>query len=162
MSANRSQAHVHVIPEDDACRQIAAEFQIHLPTGARRQFYVEPPPGGWRKVLQSVEGRANEMGRFRERRLILVIDFDRDEKRLETARAAFAGFEDRAFVLGVWSEPEHLRKKLGLSFEQIGAALASECGDPGGERPTWSHELLRHNEDEIRRMTPSIRPILFP
>ncbi len=66
---------------------------------------------------------------------------------------------ERVFILGVWSEPEQLKKNLGQSFEKIGESLAQACINDDDE--LWQHELLKHNLKEIERMKPSVKPLLF-
>jgi hypothetical protein len=45
------------------------------------------------------------------------------------------------------------------SFEEIGESLARDCADHKNE--TWGHELLKHNEKELKRMILSVKPFLF-
>ncbi len=164
MSANKEQPHVLVIPEDDACRQLAAAFQRHLPESNSRQFQVQPPSGGWRKVLDSVRKDTAGLKRFPCRLLVLVIDFDNDRERHKTVREAIGEFEDRVFVIGVLSEPEELKRSLGKRYGEIGEALARECSEcrDGAPGTIWSDPLLAHNAPELQRMSPAVRPILFP
>ena len=66
--------------------------------------------------------------------------------------------KDRVFVLGTWSEPERLREALGRSLESIGELMAEECEDPAG---VWTHELLRHNGEELDRIRKLVCPFLI-
>jgi hypothetical protein len=97
-------------------------------------------------------------GRF----MILLIDFDRQEDRLDKVKAVVpVHLKDRVFVLGVWSEPEKLKAGLGRpDYESIGGALAEDCRE--GTDKNWSHDLLRHNASELARLRQHVRPILFP
>lgn len=92
--------------------------------------------------------------------MVLLIDFDGKEDRLNRARAVIPDhLQDRVFVLGVWTEPEAL-KTVGLGdYETVGLALARDCRE--GTDTTWNHGLLRHNSEEIGRLRERVRPILF-
>jgi hypothetical protein len=99
------------------------------------------------------------MDKYPNRYMVLLIDFDRSEERLDYARRFIPEhLIDRVFVLGTWSEPEDL-KALG-SPETIGRDLARDCHNQTDG--VWGHELLRHNADEIGRLRQKVRPILFP
>ena len=100
------------------------------------------------------------MDRYANRFMVLLIDFDGREDRLNTMMAAIPDHsKDRVFVLGAWSEPEELRQNLG-SYETIGLAMAKDCRDNTEE--IWAHALLRHNAGELERLRKHVRPILFP
>lgn len=95
--------------------------------------------------------------------MVLLVDFDNrvDEqtnRRDQVLAEVDEAVRDRVFVLGAQGEPEDLKAALG-SYEKIGKALARECAE--GTRTTWEHPLLAHNRDELDRMMPAIRPILF-
>ena len=57
---------------------------------------------------------------------------------------------ERVFVLGVLTEPERLKSKLGQSYEEIGKKLAFDCHER--RNSMWGHDLLKHNQSEIARM----------
>lgn len=82
---NRYQPHIHVLPEDDANRQIANGFLLD-PGVSTRRIQVLPVAGGWTEVLSRVE--STEMERYPKRVLVLLIDFDGQEDRLTQARSA--------------------------------------------------------------------------
>ncbi len=91
--------------------------------------------------------------------MILLIDFDNNEDRLRTAKAAIPeGLADRVFVLGALSEPEALKAVLG-PYETIGSEMANDCRDETDT--TWGHDLLRHNAGELDRLRKHVRSILF-
>jgi hypothetical protein len=146
-----------VLPEDDANRQLANGFQLELPS---RQIQVLPVAGGWMEVLKSFNSdHVSCMNRFPERLMILLIDFDGQEDRLERAKACIPEhLTDRVFILGVWSEPEDLKADLG-SYESIGGAMARDCRER--TCTTWEHPLLRHNAGEIERLHERVWPALF-
>jgi len=96
------------------------------------------------------------MTRYPNRFVVLLIDFDRKDDRLNYAKSQIPDhLEDRVFILGVWSEPEDLKVPL----EEIGSALARDCREEIDV--TWNHELLRHNVNELARLREQVRPILF-
>jgi hypothetical protein len=159
MSVNKDQPHVYVLPEDDANRQLANGF--HLEVDQTRKLQVLTEAGGWEKVLELFESvHVIEMDRYPARFMVLLIDFDGREERLNRVKAKIPNrLQDRVFVLGAWREPEDLRKaKLG-SYEAIGKALGRDCRYETDM--TWGHKLLQHNAGELDRLRAHVRPILF-
>jgi hypothetical protein len=146
-----------VLPEDDANSRIANGF--HLELDRIRQMQVLPVAAGWNEVLRSFQtDHIHGMGRYPNRYMVLLIDFDRDEERLDYARRFIpAHLVDRVFILGAWNEPTDLNG-LG-SPETIGRKMAKDCRD--NTNITWGDDLLRHNADEIGRLRQQVRPILF-
>jgi hypothetical protein len=120
MSVNKDQPHVYVLPEDDANRQLAKGF--HLEVDQTRKIQVLEEAGGWERVLDCFESvHVIEMDRYPARWMVLLIDFDGREDRLERAKARIPGhLQDRVFVLGAWREPEDLRRARLGSYEAIG------------------------------------------
>jgi hypothetical protein len=159
MSVNKYLPHVLVLPEDDANRQLANGFHLDLFLATRRMQILEEA-GGWQEVLPRFKtDHLPEMDRYGSRFMVLLIDFDGREDRLNSVSAAIPDrLQDRVFVLGVWSEPEELRLKLG-SYETIGMTMARDCHD--NTEVTWAHGLLRHNAGELERLRKHVRPILF-
>jgi len=158
---NRYAPHVLVLPEDDANRQIANGFVLNLENN--RSIQVLPPSGGWRRVVEAFcADQVREMRNYPERRVILMIDFDRqfpDRFRciLERIPAELAA---RVFILGVLSEPEELNRELRhIGLEKIGEALAGDCSRNTYE--VWGCPLLIHNQTELARLTRDVRPFLF-
>jgi len=161
MGANKALPHVHVLPEDDANRQLAKGFSLSLDESVSRQFQVLNPAGGWTKVLERFKSdHVGGMDKYQNRFLVLLFDFDGVEGRLEKAEGYIpAHLRDRVFVLGAWTEPEDLRNDLG-SYEAIGEAAAKDCREETSR--AWGHTLLKHNADEVRRLREHVRLILFP
>ena len=162
MSVNKFQPHVLVLPEDDANRQLANGFFLDESLSLRRRhFQVLEEVGGWTEVLDRFKSdHITEMERNPNRLVILLIDFDGKESRLEKARAVIPEhLNERVFVLGAWTEPEDLRKASLGSYETIGRALAKDCREETDA--TWDHNLLRHNATELDRLRLTVRPILF-
>jgi hypothetical protein len=160
MSVNRRVPHVLVLPEDDANRQLANGFQLDPLLDTRRMQILEEA-GGWREVLNRFqEDHVPEMDRYATRFMVLLIDFDGREDRLNTVRAAIPDhLTERVFVLGAWSDPEELRQNLGSPYEAIGLAMARDCRD--NTEVIWAHSLLCHNAGELERLRNHVRPILF-
>jgi hypothetical protein len=161
MSVNRYLPHVYVLPEDDANRQVANGFLLD-PFLLARQIYVLEEAGGWHLVLERFCSiYAAEMDRCQHRFMVLLIDFDNQNDRLDKARTKIPDhLMDRVFILGAWSEPEALKMALGCSFESIGLRMAQDCRE--GTDATWGHQLLRHNAAEIGRLREHVCPVLFP
>ena len=156
---NRYKPHVLVLPEDDANRQLLNGFLPHPSLSQQIQPLEEA--GGWLKVLDCFESdQVQEMAKYPNKTMVLLIDFDGQRDRLNRAKAVIPdNLKDRVFVLGVWTEPEALKAILG-SYEKIGRAMAEDCREDTAT--TWGHELLRHNAGEIGRLRRQVRPILFP
>jgi hypothetical protein len=157
MGVNRHLPHVFVLPEDDANRQVATGFVLDL----SRQIQVLPVAGGWTQVLERfLSDHVLDMERNPNRFMVLLIDFDCREQRLDDAKNKIpAGLTERVFILGAWSEPEELRKAGLGSYEQIGLALARDCRERTDN--TWGHDLLKNNAGELARMRDHVRSILF-
>src|SRR5262249_13953650 len=159
MSVNRYQPHVLVLPEDDANRQLANGFLLDQSLSTRKIQVLEEA-GGWNEVLNRFRSdHIIEMHRYPHRFMVLLIDFDGREDRLDNAKAIIPDhLKDRVFILGTWSEPEALRQDLG-SYETIGLKMAKDCREETDT--TWGHNLLRHNASELDRLRMHVRPILF-
>jgi hypothetical protein len=89
---NRRLPHVLVLPEDDANRQLARGFHLNVDWDRERQMQVLEVAGGWNRVLNLFESvHIVEMDRCPHRFMILLIDFDDQERRLQMRRAEFQG-----------------------------------------------------------------------
>ena len=154
MSVNKYLPHVFVLPEDDDNRQLANGFHLQV-------AQVLQVAGGWNNVLKVFkEEHVTTMDRFPAGFMVLLIDFDRKQDRLNHAKAAIPDhLADRVFVLGAWSEPEYLKADLG-AYETIGSTLAADCREE--TELAWRHVLLQHNTGELDRLRVHVRPILFP
>jgi len=159
MSPNKNRPHIFVLPEDDANRQLANGF--HQEVNSIRQMQVLPVAGGWQNVLNLFEAtHIAEMDKYPTRFMVLLIDFDGKQDRLNDAQVQIPSrLTDRVFVLGVWSEPEALKNATRDSYETIGRNLADDCRQD--TNTTWAHDLLRHNANEIERLRQHVRSILF-
>lgn len=161
MAVNKYLPHVLVLPEDDADRQLANGF-INNPQLATRKIYVLEVAGGWMEVLNQFESEhISAMESYPKRLMVLLIDFDGHEDRLAQARTRIpVNLQDRVFIIGCWTEPEDLRRGLGISYEEIGQVISADCQEDKDE--IWANEYLRHNMCELIRLRRVVRPILFP
>lgn len=160
MSVNKYLPHVYVLPEDDANRKLAIGFQLGDLSDLRK-MQVLNEAGGWQEVVKCFnEDHVPEMDRNAKRFMVLLIDFDEQQNRLNTVKAEIPErLRERVFVLGAWSEPEKLKPDFGPHYEKIGSALAKDCRD--NTDVTWAHNLLSHNASELERLRQHVRPILF-
>ncbi len=159
---NREQAHVVVLPEDDANRQLANGFHLQVDWNRQRWLRVLPVAGGWIDVLNLFDSEhAFQMDRWPHRFMVLLIDFDNDfEARLQKVKARIpVHLTERVFVLGALGEPEALRTAGLGSYEDIGLAMAKDCREETDR--TWGHALLQHNAGELERLRERVGPILF-
>jgi hypothetical protein len=160
MSANHHQPHLLVIPEDDANRAIVNGLRNHLSIESHR-IQVEHVAGGWRKALQTfAEDHIEPMQKYPARHVLILIDLDSSETRLEQAKNIVpAHLKSRVFIMGSQETPEKLSTALKMSKERLGEALADEC--LGRRVGVWSHEMLAHNAGELGRMQTTVCPSLL-
>ncbi len=121
---------------------------------------VLPVAGGWNAVLERFNSdELKGMEAWPQRFMILLMDFDGRQDRLDHAKATISeSVADRVFVLGAWTYPEALKAALG-SYEQIGSAMADDCRNETDN--IWRHSLLVHNASELERLRQLVRAILF-
>lgn len=173
--------HLIILAEDDANRQLAHAFlrEIRERTPDPRQIEsLSKRSGkssdGWRKTIDEkfLKDQVPIMLKYPDQIVLLLIDFDEKTdhlnhrtytsqrlSELKLSKLELEGLKKRVFVLGVWSEPEQLKKNLGQSFEEIGKSLAKACIND--DNTPWQHDLLKHNLQEIERMKSSVKPLLF-
>lgn len=160
MGVNRHRAHLIVVPEDDANRQIANGFeQIASLVGA--QFRIATVSGGWTRVREDLLARYSQhLKRYPMALLLLLVDFDGTSNRVEEVKRDLdPSLMGRVFVLGAKTNPEDLRRAMNLSFEAIGLEVGKAC--LGENASLWCHELLQHNQPELQRLEASVKPFLF-
>ena len=157
--ANKYLPHIHVIPEDDANRQIALSLLLELGLNPNR-YQVFPPARGWSHVIKSFElDHVANMDRFPEQFIILLIDFDKDASRVEYAKSRIPpNLADRVFIFGTLSKPEDLKQHFG-SFDDIGAALARDCQEQTSA--ILGHPLLQNNANELQRVQTLVCPLIM-
>lgn len=163
MSVNSEKPHILIVPEDDENRQVANGF-FEYGSGIKRDCHrIMPLAGGWLKAFNSVKKEyRNQLEKYSECRLLLLIDFDHKLDRLEKNKHKIpAHLQDRVFVIGIRSKkPKDLAKVARKNLEALGELLAGDCanGKPSG---LWEHDLLKHNEAELQRLCLSVRSFLF-
>jgi hypothetical protein len=153
VSVDKYSPHLFILPEDNANRQIANGFAVEFD---ERQVQVKNEIGGWRKVVDAcVDQYAKIMRDNQNCSMVLLIDFDESENRLEYVKRAIPDeLIDRVFVIGAKGEPEDLRKARLGTFEEIGIKIAKCCRD--GTNDFWNHELLKNNLDELSRLKTAV------
>lgn len=132
------------------------------PAVNQRAIKILPNARGWKNVVAKFKNvHVNEMAMWPKRSVLLIIDFDHQAAiRLKCIRRLIPDdLNDRVFILGSLSEPEDIKTNLQMSFESVGRSLAQDCVDD--TRTVWGHDLLKHNETELDRMIPFIKPFLF-
>jgi len=158
MSVNKFKPYVYILPEDEANRQLANGFDQCLNT---RQLQVLTEARGWIDACEIF--KSDYIDKMRENDygfIILLIDFDNKPDRPKQVQSYIPiDLADRVFVLGVKTEPEALKKACLASYETIGEMMADDCRN--GTQNIWGHELLSHNEEELRRLRQTVYDILF-
>lgn len=162
---NKYQPHVVIWIEDDANRNMVNGFlnAIEVTRNQANPLSKTRQNGqaGWKKTATEFINNCNqELHKLPFRYMLLVIDFDQDDSRRNWISQQISdAVRDRTFILGVWQEPEDLKKLAQLSFESIGEQLAKECAN--NQYNLWQHHLLQHNAQELHRLTTTIKPFLF-
>jgi hypothetical protein len=160
VSYNKFNDHIVVLPEDDAIRQIAVEFQRSV--GIRDRFVtVEMPLGGWEKVRDRFatewKRRLNASPKLR---IVMLVDFDRDmDRRLGFEEVIGESLRNRAFVIGWPDNAEALRVSLNKSLGLIGKDAAESCVSNNPD--FWQHERLRNNVDTVKQIRSEVQAFLF-
>lgn len=168
MRVNKFIEHILVLPEDDANRQIINGFILNLNIN-EAAIQVLPIANGWKKVVDKFKNdHVSEMEKLSKRMVVLVIDFDdyrkpdglSYENRLSYIRSQIPdNLQERVFILGSRTAPEDLKSDIKKSFEEIGEDLAKDC--PKDKSEIWEHRLLKHNEDELKRIRKAVKSFLF-
>ena len=76
--------------------------------------HILPPAGGWTKVMDFFKNtHVSRMNQYQDRMMLLLIDFDQDEKRLDYIKNEIPNdLKERVFILDTLSEPEELKKNI--------------------------------------------------
>jgi len=92
--------------------------------------------------------------------VVMIIDFDNDAGRREWFDQRIADdVKSRVFVIGSLDNAEALKRDLKSTFEGVGKALARECQDSGLK--LWKTSQLGHNDNDVRRLSEIVKPIVF-
>src|SRR5580704_12835839 len=110
MSVNKELPHVLLLPEDDANLRLATGFHLEVDWNRQRQMQLLPVAGGWMEVLSLFEREhVAETNRCPHRLMVLLIDFDNVEDKLQDAKARIPErLIDRVFILGALSDRKTL------------------------------------------------------
>ena len=166
--SNKYAAHLQVLAEDDANRQLTNGLALN-PSVRLRQLQVLQVAGGWSAVLDRLEDRATlqALADHGQRHLLLLIDFDNKlpvrVARYNAIKAGLpAGVADRVYLLGCLHEPEQLKAACNYSksIEKLGRELSDDCA-PAPARNLWQHAHLQHNAAELNRLVVQVKPFLF-
>jgi hypothetical protein len=152
MSVNREKWHLLIKPEDDANRQIANGFVESLELQAQNKVQLLPPAGGWVKALEFIQ--CAQLERFRQRRVLILIDFDKSLELRRKIVEKYTSVSSRVFVVGAKPEAEDLRREMKCHFEECGERIAGDC--VSRECAIWKLESLDHNEDMLNRLCPEV------
>jgi hypothetical protein len=111
---NKHKPHVFVLPEDRANTRLANAFHQDVDWTRYRQMQVLPEAGGWNDVSKRFKNdQVQGMDKWPVRFMVLLIDFDGNEDRLETVKAEIPDhLTQRVFVLGTLTKPEELKADL--------------------------------------------------
>lgn len=158
MAVNRYRPHLLVLPEDDATRSLAVGF-VDATVG---QMEVRRPARGWAHVREEfINSHVQELRRFKECHLVLLIDFDDDftNRMSEFQKVIPIDIADRVYVLGALTEAETLKRDTEMKLGPLGQRLAKECEDGGFN--LWACAQLQHNHPEVQRLNGTVKSFLF-
>ena len=159
---NKYRPHLYIVPEDDAERQLVVGFVGHHGVNDSAVQSV-PPVGGWLKARDALLVEyVPKLKQSTDCHVLLAIDADGNgaDRSRELVALVPAEVAQRVFVLSCAKDPEALRSALGgRAYAAIGRELASQCDS--GEGDLWEHQQLRHNGEELARLTAKVRPFLF-
>jgi hypothetical protein len=160
MKVNRYKPYLIILPEDRATEEIANGF-INAQVVNDDTIRIERPAKGWQNVVtRFTKEIVSEMNQYSDAKIVLLIDFDDNEKRFSFIEKDIPdNLKNRVFIVGIWSDPEELKRKTKKSFETIGETLANNCAENVDD--LWNHDLLQHNAGELERMRESIKSFLF-
>ncbi len=168
---NYHATHLLILPEDEDDHRLAKGFVDHLKINYMKIRMLDWA-NGWRKAQAKITEPGSTEIRHLERyscaHLLVVLDFDTDSNRLAEIRTRIpATIAERVYVLGVWDEPQTLKRQFAYkhSFEKIGAALFEDCLEPANVPSTngnltWQHPSLQHNQAELQRFKANVCPFL--
>lgn len=160
MKVNKYRPFVCIIPEGDANVKLINGFLQH---GSANLLSIEvrTPAGGWKRVLEVfLEEYLPKFVESPNIHVVMIIDFDEaDTRRTLFEHSIPSAIRSRVFLIGSWDEPESLKRMFRKSLEEIGNQLSHAC--LADDLNVWEHPHLIHNLDELKRMMPVIKPIVF-
>jgi hypothetical protein len=147
-----------VVPEDDAYARIANGFLRTVAEQRSRRVQVMPEAGGWLPALAQIETDLHNLRKIPNRRLLLLIDFDKQsDRRQYVVERVPQELRSRVYLLASLDYAEAI-KGLG-HLESIGFQVGEACQSE--QEGPWKHPLLAHNETELSRLATFARPLLF-
>ena len=161
MSPNLHKPHLLVIAEDEANRSIVNGFATQLEANPR-QFYIETVSRGWTKGRDRLLELCDRYLKIHTgAHALLIIDFDQQADRASEIKDRLPSeVRDRVFIIGVFSEPEALKRSTKKKGEEIGQLVAAGCKAKNSD--IWEQEpLLIHNLEEIQRLSQAVRDLFF-
>lgn len=159
MAVNEKRPHIFVLSEDEANRKILIGFVQGVDKNPRQIQALRFNRGKSDVLEDFIKVYVGKLRDYNKSFVVLLLDFDENVRfRDQILEHVPEEVRDQVFVIGAPDEPEHLRRVLG-DFETIGQNLARDCRD--NTQITWGHDLLKHNLEELARMPPDVRSILF-
>jgi hypothetical protein len=157
MGINKNKNHLVVSFEDRANLQLWNGFISSIKGNQIKSLGIS---GGRDKALKNIKNA--EILKYSMRYFLLIWDYDNNygERYQDFQKTIEAlNLTNRCFVLGSKKDPEELRRKLGLTLEEIGEKLAKECLTKNYD--LWNHELLKHNKLELDRLNQCVCKFLI-
>ena len=156
---NKFKPHLFIAPEDDADRQIAVGFQMHLE--AKGEMQIVDVARGWLKVVGVIKDEYVPLLKNNLNSHVLgIIDCDKDADRIAEQLENFPeDIRNRIFLLGVNENPQEFKRSAKMHFAKIGEKLADECYKD--ELDLWNHEMLSYSSSEALRAKDALRELVF-
>lgn len=156
---NKFKPHLFIVPEDDADRQIAVGFQMHLE--AKGEMQIVDVARGWLKVVGVIKDEYVPLLKNNLNSHVLgIIDCDKDADRIAGQLENFPeDIRNRIFLLGVNENPQEFKRSAKMHFAEIGEKLADECYKD--ELDLWNHEMLSYSSSEALRAKDVLRELVF-
>lgn len=152
MGVNFYKEHLYVLLEDEEYQKImnGVNLSLHVnDTVIRLSNFGH----GWSSVFDDFKKSTNLLNKFKERHVLLLMDFDYDfTKRLEEFHQLVPEeFKNRVFILGIEKkESEDLARFFKCNSEEVGKKLVENC--PNGDLSQWKNIHLECNLPEVERM----------
>jgi hypothetical protein len=159
MSCNSHKPHVLVLAEDEPYRKLAAGFVDHHDIKSVIRAEV---CGGWTSVFDQARQEIRQMHKFKERILVLLMDFDRnyEARKQRLDEIVPPDLKDRVFLLGANVESEDLKRNFQSSSHfNVGKKIADACV----RSPVVLSETpqLTNSIQEMRRLRSKVENFLF-
>lgn len=159
---NKYKDHLIIVAEDEALHAVVNGFLLNNSINTNT-CKLMPYSRGWTKVEDQTSGYSRDLEKTPCRRVLFVIDFDKNGKRLNRFKCKFPQeLHDRMFVIGPWSNVENLKTCLGSqSCENVGRTLSEACPINSKKTGAWSCKELSHITSEAQRLCENVKNFLF-